>query len=264
VAVAVTPADRRVGAWTAARAAARVEGQPRALVIGCGALATELVRIAAQPGLEHVDVVCLAADLHNRPERIAAGVRRRIRDARPTYAAIFVAYADCGTRGELDRVLAEERVERLAGPHCYATYAGRDAFAALAAEEPGTFYLTDFLARHFDSLVVRGLGIDRHPELIPVYFGHYRRLVYLAQTDDADLGARARRAAARLGLQFAYRRTGLGEMWSHIADFAQAAATATVTAPATAPAPAGAMAPAAFARAAATADPAARATAVPA
>jgi hypothetical protein len=198
-------------------------GAARALVIGCGALAAELVRIAAQPGFEHLDIVCLAADLHNRPERIAAGIRRRIREARPRYASIFVAYADCGTRGELDRVLAEEGVERLGGPHCYAAFAGGDAFSELAAEEPGTFYLTDFLARHFETLVVRSLGIDRHPELITVYFGSYRRLVFLAQADDPDLVARARQAAGLLGVPFVHRRTGLGEVGAHVAAFARAA-----------------------------------------
>ena len=235
--------------------AATGDGRPRALVIGCGALATELVRIAAQPGFEHLDVVCLAADLHNRPERIASGVRRRIREARPWYGSVFVAYADCGTRGELDRVLAEEGVERLGGPHCYAAFAGGDAFAGLAAEEPGTFYLTDFLARHFDTLVVRSLGIDRHPELIPVYFGSYRRLVHLAQTDDSDLMARARRAAAFLGVPFVHRPTGLGEVRTRIEAFAHAAAGAAA---------ASGLAVAAGARATATTSPVAGAIAVPA
>ena len=204
----------------------RADGRPRALVIGCGALAAELVRVAAQPGFDHLDVICLAADLHSRPERIAPGVRRRIREARPRYASILVAYADCGTRGALDRVLAEEGVERLAGPHCYASFAGGDVFAALAAEEPGTFYLTDFLARHFEALVVRSLGIDRHPELIPVYFGSYRRVVYLAQTDDTDLLARARRAGRLLGFPLVHRRTGLGELGMRVGAFAVAGATA--------------------------------------
>ena len=219
-----TPHDGRATARSIAEPAARDDGRPRALVIGCGALAAELVRIARQPGFERLDVACLPADLHNRPERIAAGVRRRIREARPRYASMFVAYADCGTRGALDRVLAEEGVERLGGPHCYAAYAGAAAFAHLSADEPGTFYLTDFLSRHFEALVVRGLGIDRHPELIPVYFGSYRRLVYLAQTDDPDLLARARRAADVLGLAFVHRATGLGEIQMRIAAFAGASA----------------------------------------
>jgi hypothetical protein len=151
-------------------------------------------------------------------------VAARIRRARANgYDRIFVAYADCGTGGLLDRVLEEEGVARLEGAHCYEVYAGRAAFAALADEEPGTFYLTDFLVRNFDRLVVRGLGLDRHPELLPVYFGNYRRLVYLAQTDDAELTAGAASAAATLGLLFERRLTGLGELAPPIAAFAMAA-----------------------------------------
>ena len=189
------------------------DGEPgRVLVIGCGALARELVEIARRPGFEHLDVTCLPAKLHNRPALIAGAVERKIRGARPRYATIFVAYADCGTGGELDKVLAAEGVERLAGAHCYEVYAGREAFARLTDDDPATFYLTDFLARHFESLVIQGLGIDRHPELLPIYFGNYRRLVYLAQTDDRDLTDRAQRAAARLNLAFERRATGLGEL----------------------------------------------------
>ena len=174
-------------------------------------------------------MTCLPASLHNRPERIPAAVRRKIRAARPDYDTIFVAYADCGTGGLLDPVLREEGVERLAGAHCYEFYAGREAFARLTDDDPATFFLTDFLARHFDSLVIVGLGLDRHPELLPVYFGNYRRLVYLAQTDDPDLTARAQRAATRLGLAFERRETGLGELGTTIA--ALAAATAPVSPP---------------------------------
>jgi len=200
---------------------------PSVLVIGCGALARELVELASRPGFEHVEVTCLPAKLHNRPERIPAAVRRKIRAARPRYETIFVAYADCGTGGLLDPVLREEGVERLAGAHCYEFYAGREAFARLTDDDPATFFLTDFLARQFDSLVVVGLGLDRHPELLPVYFGNYRRLVYLAQTDDPELTARARAAAERLGLAFERRETGLGELGTRLAVLA--AATAPVT-----------------------------------
>jgi hypothetical protein len=204
--------------------------RPRVLVIGCGALARELVELAGRPGFEHIEVTCLPAKLHNRPEQIPAAVRRKIRAARPDYDTIFVAYADCGTGGLLDPVLRAEGVERLAGAHCYEFYAGREAFARLTDDDPATFFLTDFLARHFDSLVIVGLGLDRHPELLPVYFGNYRRLVYLAQADDPELTARARAAADRLGLSFERRETGLGELGTTIA--ALAAATAPVASPA--------------------------------
>ena len=168
--------------------------------------------------MPEVDLACLPATLHNRPERIPGAVRARIRRARAAGRdRLFVAYADCGTGGLLDRVLEEEGVARLEGAHCYEVYAGRAAFAALAEEEPGTFYLTDFLARNFERLVIRGLGLDAHPELLPLYFGNYRRVVYLAQTDDADLTARARRGARRLGLRFERRAVGYGELEPAIA-----------------------------------------------
>jgi len=185
----------------------------RPLVIGCGALAHELVALTRRAGFPQVDLTCLPATLHNRPERIPEAVRSRIRRARAAgREQLFVAYADCGTGGLLDRVLEEEGVARLEGAHCYEVYAGRAAFAALAEDEPGTFYLTDFLARNFDRLVIRGLGLDRHPELLPQYFGNYTRLVYLAQTDVAALTASARRGARRLGLRFERRFVGYGDL----------------------------------------------------
>lgn len=190
-------------------------GRGRVLVVGCGALARELVALTAD--LPGVDVACLPPELHNRPERIPARVRARIAKARDEgYDKVFVAYADCGTGGLLDPVVAEAGVERLPGAHCYELFAGRTEFARLAEEEPGTFWLTDFLARNFERLVIRGLGIDRHPELQESYFAHYRRVVYLSQTDDPDLLAMAQRAADRLGLAFEHRHTRLGELETSI------------------------------------------------
>ena len=206
--------------------AARASGAPdpsRVLVIGCGALAKELVAVIDQVGLSNVDLTCLPATLHNRPGGIPALVREKIRQARPRYERIFIAYADCGTGGLLDAVLADEGVERLPGAHCYEFYATAPTFAALADEELGTFYLTDFLARNFDRLVITGLGIDRHPELLATYFGNYKRLVYLAQTDDPTLVATARRAARRLGLTFEVRSTGYGELATSLKAAAGAA-----------------------------------------
>ena len=182
----------------------------RTLLIACGALAREAKAVIAANRLDHLDLACLPASLHNRPERIAEAVRRRIGRAGRDYGRILVLYGDCGTGGELDRVLGEEGVERIAGPHCYAFLAGEEVFAGMAEEEPGTFWLTDFLARQFETLVISGLGIDRHPELLPLYFGNYRRLVYLSQAEDAVLLTKARAAADRLGLAFEHRPTGLG------------------------------------------------------
>ena len=173
------------------------------------------------PGCLPMDLTCLPASLHNRPERIPGAVAARIRRARADgYDRIFVAYADCGTGGLLDRVLEDEGVARLEGAHCYEIYAGRAAFAALHDVEPGTFYLTDYLVRNFDRLVIRGLGLDRHPELLPLYFGNYRRLVYLAQADDVELTLRAEAAAAALGLAFERRLTGLGDLVPAVTAFA--------------------------------------------
>ena len=137
-------------------------------------------------------------------------MRAKIRANRAAYDEILCLYGDCGTGGELDRVLEEEGVRRIEGAHCYAFYAGEEAFAALAEEEPGTFYLTDFLARHFDTLVISGLGLDRFPQLRDDYFGNYRRVVHLAQFDDPDSPRRPRRRPTRLGLAYERRFTGLG------------------------------------------------------
>jgi hypothetical protein len=181
------------------------QGKRKVLVIACGALAREVLALR----LDAIDLACLPASLHNRPERIPEAMRAKIRANRAAYDEILCLYGDCGTGGELDRMLAEEGVERIEGPHCYAFYAGEDAFAALAEEEPGTFYLTDFLVRHFDALVIKGLGLDRFPQLRDDYFGAYRRVVHLAQVDDPETTAKARAAAERLGLAFEQRFTGL-------------------------------------------------------
>ncbi len=188
---------------------------PRVLVVGCGALARELVALTRD--LPNVTLSCLPATLHNRPGGIPEAVRQRIRRRRAGFDRVFVAYADCGTGGLLDPVIREEGAERLAGAHCYEFYAGAAAFEQLQDEELGTFYLTDFLARNVDRLVFGALGLDRHPELRETYFGNYRRLVYLAQTEDPALDATARRAARRLGLRYERRFTGLGDLATTIA-----------------------------------------------
>ncbi|HSA79365.1 MAG TPA: DUF1638 domain-containing protein [Geminicoccaceae bacterium] len=188
---------------------------PSTLLIACGALAREVRALTEINGWAHLKLTCLPAQLHNRPEQIPAAVRAKIRANRGRYERILVLYGDCGSGGELDRVLAEEGVERIEGPHCYAFYRGVDAFLAEAEAEPGCFYLTDFLVRHFHRLVIQGLGLDRHPELLPLYFGNYTKLVYLAQTADPDLERKAKAAALRLGLSYEQRTTGYGGL----ADF---------------------------------------------
>ncbi len=190
---------------------------PSTLLIACGALAREILALTGQHGWRHLAVTCLPAHYHNTPARIPEAVRARIRENRGRYQRIFVVYGDCGTGGLLDDVLAEEGVERIAGPHCYQFFAGAADFAALMEAEPGSFFLTDYLARHFDRLILEGLGLDRHPELRDDYFGNYRRLVYLAQTEDPALHRAAEAAARRLGLAFECRRTGYGELQPFLA-----------------------------------------------
>ena len=182
------------------------------LVIACGALAREIAALRRMNQWTALDVRCLPAELHNRPERIAPAVRDEIRAHRDRYRTIFVAYGECGTAGQLDAVLEAEGVERIAGAHCYQFLAGAQVFEELCEAEPGTFYLTDFLLRHFDRLVIRGLGLDRHPELTQEYFRHYRKLVYLAQTRVPSAVERAKQIAERMGFAFEHRFTGYGEL----------------------------------------------------
>jgi hypothetical protein len=182
------------------------------LIIACGALAHEIIALKRANAWDQADVRCLPAELHNRPERIPAAVRELIRSSRGHYRSIFVAYADCGTGGLLDAVLAEEGIERIPGAHCYEFFATGPVFAALAEAEIGTFYLTDFLLRHFERLVIEGLGLDKHPELFASYFGNYRKLVYLAQRPGADAVRDARAIAVRMGLSFESRATGYGTL----------------------------------------------------
>ena len=196
----------------------RPEG--RVLVLACGAIAREVLAVVSLNGWTHVDVRCLPAKLHSTPDRIPAAVDAKLTELAGRYERVFVAYADCGTGGALDPVLERHGVERLPGAHCYGVLAGNDAWDAMQEEEPGTFYVTDFLARHFDALVVRGLRLDTHPELLPLMFGNYRRLVYLAQTDDRALDRRAETAAAFLGLEYERVRTGYGELVPALTRFA--------------------------------------------
>jgi len=221
---ASNPAGRLTGYAPGSRT---TENKGPGLLIACGALGQEIVAVLDAGGFHGLEVTCLNADLHNKPQLIADAVREKIVEGRTTHHEIFVLYADCGTGGDLDRVCTEEGVTRIPGAHCYEFYAGAAEFAALAEAEPGTFYLTDYLARHFDRLIVQGLGIDRHPELQDQYFAHYKRLVYLAQIDDADLDACAELAAERLGLAYERRKTGYGEL----AEFIAEAAAATTAVP---------------------------------
>ncbi|MGD2101462.1 MAG: DUF1638 domain-containing protein [Acidimicrobiia bacterium] len=197
------------------------DGAPSVLVLGCGALARELLDVAVRNELANLRVECLPAVLHNTPERIPDAVRERLERA-SGYEQVFVAYGDCGTGGLLDAVLDEFGVERLPGAHCYEFFAGRDLFATMHDDEPGTLYLTDYLTRHFDRIIWRGLGLDRWPELRDDYFGNYVRVVYLAQTDDGARTTEAQDAARRLGLEFERRFVGYGEMEPALVEIGRA------------------------------------------
>lgn len=185
----------------------------RIMIVACGALAREILAVIRLNGWTHMDLECLPARLHNRPERIPEAVRARIRAARARgYAGVKVLYAECGAGWRLDAVCAEEGAERMPGPNCYALFDGFERHTERMPREIGALYLTDFLTRQFDALVWRGLGLDRHPELIEMLFGHYDRLVYLAQTEDKELETQALRAALALGLPFERRFTGYGDL----------------------------------------------------
>ncbi len=190
-----------------------------ALVIACGALAKEITTLIDLNQWSQLRVQCIPAKIHNTPEQIPDAVRKLIHKARPDYSQIFIAFADCGTGGLLDTVIKEENVERLPGAHCYEFFAGAAAFKEISDDEPGTFYLTDFLARHFDRIILEELGIAKHPELRDMYFGNYKRLIYLAQTDNPELIKMAQDAASKLNLKYEYRRTDYGDLEHGLRQF---------------------------------------------
>lgn len=184
----------------------------KVLIIACGALAREIIDIKSTNGWTHLDLTCLPANLHLHPEKITAAVQACVKRHEDQYQSIFVAYADCGTGGLLQRACDALGVEMIAGPHCYSFFEGNARFAENAENEITTFYLTDFLVRQFEAFVIKPMGLDRHPELRDVYFAHYEKLVYQAQTDDPALTAKAERCADVLGLAFERRYTGYGDL----------------------------------------------------
>ena len=197
----------------------------RVLVIACGMIAREVLAVKAQLRLDHLDLTCLPAEFHYYPDRIPPAMDKAIVEAKAEgYRHIVAGYADCGTGGMLDRVLETHGVERIAGPHCFAFYQGMSAFDAIGDDDMTTFYMTDFLCRQFDAFFMKPLGLDRHPELISDYFGNYRKLVYLAQTDDPALDPVAENAARMLGLAYEKRPTGYGDLTPALARAAAHAA----------------------------------------
>jgi hypothetical protein len=193
---------------------------PRVLVLACGALAREILALLPPERFPVIDLHCLPATLHNRPERIGPALRAALTARAGQYDRILIGYGDCGSGGEVERVAAEFGAAYLPGPHCYAFFTGVAEFARQAEADLGSFFLTDFLARHFETLVWEGLGLDRHPDLRDLYFGNYARVVYLAQTEDAALTFAAGAAAARLGLGFERRFVGYGDLVTSLAHAA--------------------------------------------
>ncbi len=185
---------------------------PQVLILACGALATEIRDITRLHRLGNVTLECLPGILHNRPTEIPDAVRARLDRVRGNYDRILLGYGDCGTAGELADIAAQEGIEMLPGAHCYQFFAGQQVFDAMHDEDPTAFYLTDYLVKHFDRIILDGLGIDAHPELRDLYFGNYTKMIYLAQTDDPDLDTRARSCADRLGLAFERVATTYGDL----------------------------------------------------
>ncbi|WP_147124673.1 DUF1638 domain-containing protein [Shimia ponticola] len=187
-------------------------GDGRVLILACGALAREIIALIKLNAWQHLTLTCLPAKLHLYPDQIVTAVEEAVHKHRDQYDRIFVAYADCGTGGLLETKCRELGVEMIAGPHCYSFFEGNTAFAAKGDDDITTFYLTDFLVKQFDAFVWRPMGLDKHPELLPMYFGNYEKLVYQAQTDDPDLTEKAQDCATRLGLAFERRFTGYGDL----------------------------------------------------
>ena len=190
----------------------------RVLLIACGALAREILALIKANGWSHMDLQCLPAIFHNAPDKITPAVKAMIESSRAEYAEIFVVYADCGTGGQLQRLCDYMGVSMIAGPHCYSFFEGNLKFEA--RDELTCFYLTDFLVRQFDAFFWRTMGLDRHPELLKMYFGNYTTLVYQAQIQDLALEAKAQDCARRMGLAYEYRFTGYGDLAVALASLA--------------------------------------------
>jgi hypothetical protein len=202
---------------TATRKGRQNKGE-RLLVIACGMIAREVLAVKERLALDHLELTCLPAEFHYYPDKIPPAMDKAISDAKSEgYKHIFIGYADCGTGGMLDAVCQKHGVERMAGPHCFAFYQGTQAFEAAGDRDMLSFYMTDFLCRQFDAFFIKPLGLDRHPELAADYFGHYEKVIYLAQTNDPELDRVAERAAEMLGLAYERRFTGYGDLPSSLA-----------------------------------------------
>lgn len=201
-------------------------GRGDILVIACGALGREIIDLIEVNHLRHLDVVCLPAKLHHRPQLIAPALQKKIHETRGRYMRTYVLYGDCGTGGEIDRVIAEEnekatgpatgtatgKIERIEGPHCFSFYSGNEVFATKAEEDLTSFFLTDYFCRHFETFVWKALGLDRREDMASFVFGNYEKIVLIPQIPDPDLTRKGQAIADRLGLAFEERVAGYGDL----------------------------------------------------
>lgn len=190
--------------------------KPKTLFIACGALAKETREIIDKHGWQ-VELKALPALHHMTPLKITRDLDAMLAEIRHQFERVIVVYGECGATG-IDEVLAKHNVVRVSGPHCYEMYAGAVQFAQLMADEPGTFFLTDWLLRAYEKAVLRGLGLDRHPELAPLYFGNYQKLVYLSQAPSEKLLQKARAVANSMGWEFEHRQVGYGELETRLVE----------------------------------------------
>ncbi|MBL4757383.1 MAG: DUF1638 domain-containing protein [Rhizobiales bacterium] len=190
-------------------------GQGNTLMIACGALGREIIDLIERNEWRHLDVTCLPAKLHHNPQLIPEAIRQKIRAAKDAYEKIYVLYGDCGTAGELDKVLAEEgNIERIPGPHCFSFFTGNDQFTKNAEDEITTFFLTDYFCRHFDKFVWEALGLHKHESMLEFVFGNYKKVLFMPQVKDEALEQKAKDIATRLGLEYECRHCGYGDLAS--------------------------------------------------
>ncbi len=186
-------------------------------VVACGALATHIADITAQ---EHLDITIypLPPLLHNRPEKIAGEVDALLNEIKDKHEKCAVAYADCGTYGALDAVIATHGVKRLGGNHCYDIFAGSKKIEAIMESDAGTYFLTDFLVKSFHRSVMVELGLDKRPELRDDYFKNYSRVIWLAQQPNEELAELAQKAATSIGLPLEIQEVGYGQLSAQVKE----------------------------------------------
>ncbi len=193
------------------------KGSGNTLLIACGALAHEIIALNKANQWDCFTVECVPAKIHWSPQKIPGAIKKKIRDSRDRFDKIYVLFGDCGTAGDLDKILEEENVERIGGPHCFSFLAGNDYFAELGeADGISAFFLTDFMVKHFDKFFWESLWLDKHPELLSMYFGNYTKVIYTAQIKDEQFEQEAKAIAGRLGLEYEYRYTGYGDLQTYM------------------------------------------------